>query len=109
MNQESLSLKMQPWLSKLTQLILACDVFYPQFFKVTDDGEFDSSPIVPDETCLRELMHSLSIFGTHSKDPSLYCSTHIHPSSLKQFLEVATNKDLAALPISFIPEIQLQT
>jgi len=69
--------------------MLACDVFYPQFFKVLDDPEFDSNPIIPSEELLRELIdHHATVKGVSSADPSLYCATHIYTASMDQVLQV---------------------
>lgn len=104
LNVESLSLLMQPWLENLSNLLLACDVFYPQFLRVVDDPDFDSSPIAPEEDLLKEIISShLDYQGVSAADPSLYCATHIFPASLGQVLKVLTEEDVKALPLSFIP------
>ena len=108
-DKDSLTFKMQSWVEKLPQLILACDVFYPQFFKVGEDSEFDGTPITPREEILKELMEAYSTYGTHPKNPSLYCCTHIHPASIKQVLKAANNQEVNSLPTFFIPQVQLQT
>ncbi len=107
LDKDSLSLQMQPWLNKFTNLSLACDVFYPQFFKVTDDAEFDSEPIVPEENLLRDVIDThLKIKGVSADDPSLYCSTHIFPASLEQAAKIFFEEDMKALPFSFIPGVK---
>jgi len=87
--------------------MLACDVFYPQFFKVLDDPEFDSNPIIPSEELLRELIdHHATVKGVSSADPSLYCATHIYTASMDQVLQVLSAENDMALPFSFIPKIK---
>lgn len=106
LNLDSLSLLMQPWLDNLSNLLLACDTFYPQFFKVIDDPLFDSSPIVPNEELLREVIDNcLATEGVSAADPSLYCGTHIFPASLGQVLDVLTGKNEKALPNFYIPGV----
>lgn len=103
MNKDSLALRMQHWLGQLTQLILACDVFYPQFLNISDDPEFISSPIVPIEFELMEIINSyINTQGVSIQDPSLFCLTHIFPCSLHQYMDCKAD----ALPISFIPHSQ---
>ncbi len=101
-NQDSLLLKLQPWLEKLPQLILACDTFYPQFISIRDDTEFDSNPIIPEEKFIQDLITSHSnISGVSAKDPSLYCLTHICTSSIAQILIKNPNQRL------FVPHFTL--
>jgi hypothetical protein len=107
---DSLSLQMQPWLNQLSCLLLACDVFYPQFFRVVDDPEFNHGSIVPDEEPLRMIMSDyLDAKGVSASDPTLYCATHIYPACLSQVLEVLSYDDEQGLPLSFIPGIKLDT
>jgi hypothetical protein len=105
---DSIPLQMESWLNSLSSLILAGDVFYPQFFKVTDDFSFDNSPIIPDEKILREILadHS-NIKGVSTQNPTLYCSTHYYPASLGQVLDVSHGHDLDTLPFSFIPAVKI--
>ena len=107
LNIDALSLLMQPWLDSLSNLLLACDVFYPQFFRVVDDPDFDSSAISPTEELLRTIIgNHLNHQGMSAADPSLYCATHIFPASLGQVLKVLTGEDEKALPLSFIPGVK---
>ncbi len=107
-NVEAISLLMQPWLENLSNLLLACDVFYPQFPKVADDPNFDSSPIAPEEELLKEIISGhLNCPGVSAADPSVYCAAHIFPASLGQVLHVLTGEDVKALPMSFIPDVKL--
>ncbi len=107
LDKESLSLQIEPWLNKLPNLMLACDVFYPQFFKVTDDAEFDHSPIAPEEEQLKIIFEEhLKTKGVSAASPSLYCATHIYPASLRQVLKVWNGEDEMALPTSFIPGVK---
>ena len=107
-DRDSIALGMEPWLDKLPSLLLACDVFYPQFLKITDDPEFDSSPIVPAEEGPQKIINAnLSVGGVSATDPSLYCAAHIYPASLGQVLKVWTGEDEMALPVSFIPGVKL--
>lgn len=107
-DRDSIALGMEPWLDKLPSLLLACDVFYPQFLRVTDDPEFNSSPIVPTEETLQNIIDAnLSVAGVSATDPSLYCAAHIYPASLRQVLKVWTGEDEMALPVSFIPGVKL--
>ncbi|MEN9343996.1 MAG: hypothetical protein RLZZ453_783 [Chlamydiota bacterium] len=85
---ESVMLSMEPWLEKLPELVLACDTVYPQFVCIGDDAEFDSSPIVPAEKQLQELITKYRLInGVSLEDPSLYCLTHIHVASLREVLD----------------------
>jgi hypothetical protein len=104
LEEDSFSLQIQPWLDNLPNLLLACDVFYPQFCRVVDDPEFDSSPIVPEEELLKTIMdHHLNVEGVSAEDPSLYCAAHIYPACLSQVLKLLHCNDSQALPLSFIP------
>jgi hypothetical protein len=104
---DSLSLRIEPWLNQFPSLMLACDVFYPQFFKVTDDTEFDNSPVIPEEKTLQENIEShRCIQGVSSSDPSLYCATHIYPASLEQVVNILSKNEINALPVAFIPGVK---
>lgn len=107
-DSHSIDLAMEPWLHQLSSLLLACDVFYPQFFPMIDDFDFNSQPIVPVEEELKELIEQYSnTKGVSSKDPSLYCATHIYPASLRQVLQVLYKENENALPLAFIPGVKL--
>lgn len=100
---ESLSERMNPWLHEFPRLMLACDIFYPQFPGVRDDPNFDNSPIHPEEELLKEVFSShKQIQGVSISDPSLFCSSHTYLSSLKQLVKIVHDKDLSALPTCFI-------
>ena len=58
---EELSVNLAPWLHDFQKLMLACDLFYPQFPTVKDDPNFNSHPIFPKEQGLQDL------FNTHSQ------------------------------------------
>jgi hypothetical protein len=101
-DMKSLALQMDSWLHQFPQLVLACEVFYPQFPGVEKDPDFNNTPIVPEEPFLQELFKKLSLIeGVSATDPTLFCSTHIYVSSIRQVLELKT--DIKALPVSFIP------
>lgn len=96
---EELSCCMSPWLDEFPRLMLACDVFYPQFPRVCDDPNFDNSPIHPEEDILKEIFSfHKEIPGVSATDPSLFCSSHTYLSSLKQIAKTVQNNDLSALP-----------
>lgn len=96
---ETLSQALDPWLEKFPCLMLACDIFYPQFPGVRDDPDFDSSPIDPQEELLKELFSShAQIEGVSHLDPSLFCAAHIYLCSLNQIKKSVQNKDFSALP-----------
>jgi|GEM_PF-2389164 len=102
LDMKSLALQMEPWLHQFPLLVLACEVFYPQFPRVEKDPNFDSTPIVPEELFLQEIFQKLSsIQGVSATDPTLFCSTHIYVCSIRQVLELQIDKN--ALPVSFIP------
>lgn len=104
LTKDSVSFKMHPWLDQLSNLVLACDVFYPQFFQVTDDPGFDYSPIIPREENLKRIIKNhLDIKGVCATDASLYCLTHVYPASIGQVLKVLNSEDENALPKSYIP------
>lgn len=87
-------------------LVLACDIYYPQFPKIANDQDFDSTPIQPEEKEIKDLLKETSKMGGVSiQDPSLFCLTHIHPSSLKQVLSNFNSDESLSLPISFLPTI----
>ncbi|MES2121302.1 MAG: hypothetical protein V4492_00820 [Chlamydiota bacterium] len=102
LTMDTLKEQMEPWLTKAAHLILACDVFYPQFCRVHDDPDFNSAPVVPSEEHLLELIavHG-QVKGVSAADPSLYCAAHIYPASVSQVLQ------LDALPLSYVPGAKL--
>lgn len=96
---------MQSWENQFPSLILACDVWYPQFPNVASDPTFDNTPIIPHETGLKDLIAKHSkISGVSATDPSLFCLTHIYTASLYQVLCVLNGYNKTILPISFIPQ-----
>lgn len=111
---DSLDLKgleeqMQPWLAKTAALMLACDIFYPQFCRVHDDAEFNSDPIVPSELELKYVLDVHSrIRGVSAEDPSLFCAAHICPASVAQVLQVMNGENELALPLSYVPGSKLK-
>lgn len=103
-NEDKLRFRMHPWLDHFSSLILACDVCYPQFPKVRDDSEFNSTPIIPHEDQLKAIISKHSkVKGVSAMDPSLFCLTHIYTASVKQVLNVFLGNNEDELPISFIP------
>lgn len=90
------------WSSSPTALILSCDTHYPQFPPVSDDPEFNATPIIPDETNLKLIIDkNKAIKGTSLEDPSLFCLTHIYPASLSQVLNHISGS--SALPQFNLP------
>lgn len=102
LNVKTLSKRMQAWLDQFPRLMMACDVFYPQFPQVGDDPEFNSAPIIPKEERLRKLFinHSM-VHGVSAADSSLFCSSHTYPASLSQILKALKEKNASALPTCF--------
>jgi hypothetical protein len=80
-------LKMDEWIDKFPNLVLACDTFYPQFPKTHGDQVLQSDRILPNEEILKSLIGRHEQFnGVSASDPSLYCLNHISPASLEQVL-----------------------
>lgn len=103
LDKEGFDTLIQPWLDKLPRLLLACDVFYPQFVNVSDDPDFNRSPIVPEEESLRKLIDAHSkVSGVSLDDPSFYYAAHIFPASLHQVFKVIRGEE-GELPLSYIP------
>ena len=99
---EELSVNLAPWLHDFQKLMLACDLFYPQFPTVKDDPNFNSHPIFPKEQGLQDLFNTHSqVKGVSALDPTLYCASHIYPSSVEQILKTMQEKDLSKLSSSF--------
>ncbi len=99
---EELSQKLAPWLQEFQKLMLACDLFYPQFPAVKDDPSFNSCPISPEEQELQDLFAKHSqVQGVSALDPTLYCASHIYPSSAEQILKTMQEGDLNVLPFNF--------
>lgn len=94
----------RPWLHDFPSLILACDTFYPQFPKVKDDPDFDSTPIVPSELRLMNVidLHQ-KVDGVSAQDPSLFCLTHVYVSSIEQ-VRKSIEGEFNGLFYSFVPE-----
>ncbi len=109
-DEEKIMYRMNPWLNQFPSLILACDVFYPQFPRVSDDLEFNSDPIIPYEDCLRDVISKHSeITGVAAFDPSLFCLSHVYTASAKQVLSVLHGNIARTLPISYIPSAKVPT
>ncbi|MCX6989870.1 MAG: hypothetical protein NTX49_02215 [Chlamydiae bacterium] len=107
-DETALVLMMNPWLDRITNLLLACDVWYPHFPRVTDDPNFDNTDIQPKEASLQKIINDHStIHGVSAKNPSLFCLAHIYVGSFKQVLEVLEEKNKDSLPYSFIPSVKL--
>lgn len=107
---DSFQFLIDPWLSRFSQLILACDVKYPQFPAVRDDPNFDSTPIIPEEEHLQKTIEfHRRIPGVCAKDPSFFCLTHIYTASLKEVLSVSSKEREDALPYSFLSEVARST
>jgi hypothetical protein len=101
---QSLTLQMDFWVDEIMRLILACDVFYPQFPAVTTDSEFKSSPIKPEEPKLNNILEKTSLIkGVSAVEPTLFCSTHIYTASVGQVRNLMNNMDEDSLPISILP------
>ncbi len=88
------------WKENLPNLILACDTHYPQFPKITDDPNFDSSHITPTENELTELLAKhAEVQGVSFEDSSLFCLTHVNTASLNQILMQKDEKKRKCSPI----------
>jgi hypothetical protein len=99
-----LSLKMEPWVRQIPSLILACDTHYPQFPSVVDDPSFDSSPIIPKEKALADIIQTHSkIRGVSAKDPSLFCLSHIFVANMKALMHASDALGIGSFPSSYIP------
>ncbi len=109
LDKKSLEFQLTPWLSRFPSLVLACDVFYPQFPSVSDDPEFDNSPIEPREGKLKYTIDQYKqVHGVSAYDPSFFCLAHIYVASLKQVQQEALEQQ-NTLPLSHIPENKLFT
>lgn len=96
--------RLLPWLEKFESLILACDVFYPQFPKVRNDPDFNSSPILPEEENLVEVLKAHStISGVTVEDPSFFCLSHIYTASVKGLLNGPLQQNPPDLPQVLFP------
>ena len=97
-------LSIEHWLLNFPALVLACDIFYPEFPSVRDDLLFDSSPIdQKDSEILRVFNQYSKVLGVFSENPTLFCLTHIHTASLQQILDELREDNLPILPKYFIP------
>lgn len=82
--------EMEKWLESFPQLMLAGEIYYPQFPKVGNDPEFNNTPIFPEEEDLMNVIElHKSVEGVTIEDPSFYLSNHIFTCSIKQLV----NKD----------------
>lgn len=101
---DHLALKMKPWIHQISSLILACDIHYPQFPTVADDPNFDSSPIIPKEKPLADIIQTLSkVEGVSAKDPSLFCLSHIFVASKAMLVNAKESLDTDFLSSCYIP------
>lgn len=102
-DEETFLSNMKTWESRLLELVLACDVWYPQFPVVAGDSMFDNTPIVPKEPCLQNTLDFWSdVKGVRAEEPSLCCLAHIYPASLKEILS-ELQQEKRVLPWSFLP------
>ena len=93
--------KINPWISKFPNLVLAHETRYPQFPNISIDPNFCSDQIIPDECYLREILEKHSnIPGINVDDPSFCCFTHIFTSSLGQLMDIKNRKNLISVPYS---------
>lgn len=105
MTVDSFAAKMEPWLDDLTGLIVANDTFYPQFPEVGDDKNFDSSPIVPKEQELKDVIEKYSIVeGVSKENPFFFFQNHYYPASVEEVLEDPKQHDILPFSPSFTPE-----
>ncbi len=101
---DHLALKMKPWIHQISSLILACDIHYPQFPSVADDPNFDSSPIIPKEKRLADIVQALSkVRGVSAKDPSLFCLSHIFVASKAALINGRDYLETDLFPSCYIP------
>lgn len=106
--EEKAMYRMQPWQNQIPSLILACDIWYPQFPRVVGDIGFDDTPIIPYEACLNDVIAKHSkVTGVSTNDPSLFCLTHVYTASICQVLSLLNESDKTRLPISFIPSAKI--
>lgn len=105
MDLDGLKEKMSPWMSRFTNLVLACDVYYPQFPKSADDPKFNSNPIIAEENELNQIIEEhRKVEGTSAQDSRLFCLNHNYPASVGQVLEAMKEEEPKTLPVSFIPQ-----
>ncbi len=87
------------WLDRFPSLMIACDLVYPQFPRVNDDPDFNSSPIIPKEKQLRDLFVAYAnIEGVSSSTPTLYCPSHIYTLSLGHLQDAIKVNAESSLP-----------
>lgn len=104
MNCEKFNNAIEPWINDFPSLILACDVFYPQFPEVKDDPFFDSSPVeVEEENLKNKLQEFAKLKGFSSCDPSLFCLAHVYPASIFEIRKCINETNTESLPISSVP------
>lgn len=102
LDAQQLPFGLNSWINNFPGLMLACDAVYPQFPKVHDDLEFDSSPVLPQEENLQRVLYNhATVQGVSASDPSLFCSSHTYCASLEQVLEDKSKKKGYRLPICF--------
>jgi len=105
MDKKLFKKRMEQWQLNISKLILANEVFYPHYPAVSEDINFNSEPIIPDEPILQTMFADLSeMRGVSAKNPSFCCITHIYPASLYELSQVYTEQ----LPKSFVSGLSIQ-
>lgn len=106
LNEQSLAFKMEGWIHRFSELVLAHETTYPQFPTVRDQSDFDCSTIQPEEEALKKTLEYYSQFkGFSLNDPSLCCLTHIYSASLQQVIESMSDFSNQSLPYSYLPSL----
>ncbi len=73
------------WLEDFPALVLANDIYYPQFPKVSNDPQFNSNPIaINDKLIIQEFEKLSEVKGVTISDPSLFCLAHIFTTNLAE-------------------------
>lgn len=110
LDNEKFFFQIEPWIKNFPGLVLACDIFYPQFPKSNLDPDFDSSPICPQEAEINFVFNKYEkTEGVSAQNPSLFCLAHIYTESLSQILKVLRDDNEDVLPISFLPNIKMSS
>jgi len=109
-DEASLKIEMNKWANQFSSLILACDIHYPQFPKVTDDPNFNSAPHMPtDDSMQTKFKQSSTIRGVSPQDPSLFFLTHIYPASLQELIYEVKAKKHLPISLAYTPSHVFQT
>lgn len=104
LEMQQLSMKMEPWIHQFSSLVLACDIHYPQFPLVSDDPDFDSTPINPMEGPLTDIIQAHSkVKGVSAEDPSFFCLSHIFVANRNALIHAKEFSDTEFLPSCYIP------